>query len=309
MLHWLLPTQASDVAPKIDGVIALIFWVCVAFFVSITTVMVYFIIRYRKRPGEGPTAYITGNALLEAFWIVLPGLLLLGIFAYGFSTFKDIRTPKDGLEINVTGRQWLWQFRYPNGRTSVNELRLPINEPVKLVMRSDDVIHDFYVPEFRLKQDMLPNRYTYMWFTPTKTGTYDILCAEYCGTGHSSMLGKLVVLEKAAYEDWQKASLTKPEGQDPIELGRRLFTSRGCNACHTLTGQPSVGPTLKGAYGHEVTLQDGRTTQADENYLLESILEPKQKVVKGFQPVMPPYAGMLSQDEAEALVDFIKTLK
>jgi cytochrome c oxidase subunit 2 len=127
--------------------------------------------------------------------------LLVGIFAYGFSTFKGIRTPKEGLEINVTGRQWLWQFRYPNERISVNELRLPVNEPIKLVMSSDDVIHDFYVPEFRLKQDILPNRYTYMWFTPTKTGTYDIFCAEYCGTGHSAMLGKLVVLEKATYKD------------------------------------------------------------------------------------------------------------
>ena len=245
-------------------------------------------------------------------WTIIPSILLIVIFVYGFVVYKEMRTPpKDALEINVMGKQWLWQFKYNNGKTTLNELYVPEGRPVKLVMISDDVLHSLFVPAFRVKQDLVGGMYTYLWFTPTKTGTYDLFCTEYCGTGHSAMLGKVIVMNPEEYEKWEKGEKEEKVVAEisPVELGKQLFTQRGCNACHSIDGSPLVGPSFKGVFGRKQTLQDGQEITVDENYTRESLSEPQAKIVKGFQPVMPSFKGMLSDEEISAIIAYLKTLK
>jgi cytochrome c oxidase subunit 2 len=236
------------------------------------------------------------------------------IFVYGFVVFRDMRNPPaDATEINVTAKQWLWQFEYYNGKKTLNELYVQQNRPVKLVMRSEDVIHSFFVPDFRVKQDILGGRYTQLWFTPTKVGTFQLFCAEYCGTGHSKMLGKVVVLSPEAYDIWEKgARVTEEIGVASLpdaERGEQIYKQSGCNACHSLDGSTGVGPSWKSLVGHKVAMQNGEEITADENYIRESILEPQAKIVKGYQPVMPSFKGILSDADISALISYMKTLK
>jgi cytochrome c oxidase subunit 2 len=218
--------------------------------------------------------------------------------------------PQDSLEITVIGRQWLWQFKYNSGRTTLNELYVPEGRPVKLVMRSEDVLHSFYVPAFRVKQDLVGGMYTDLWFTAIKIGTYQIFCAEYCGTGHSAMLGKVIVMNPQEYQKWERGEEEKAVASlPPAETGKQLYTQRGCNACHSVDGSKLVGPSWKGIYGHEVELQDGTKVIADENYLRESILEPQAQMVKGYTPVMPSFKGVISENEVSDIIAYIKTLK
>lgn len=236
------------------------------------------------------------------------------MFIYGFVVYKDMRTPPaDAVDITVVGKQWLWTFEYYNGKKTLNELYVEQNRPVRLVMQADDVLHSFFVPGFRVKQDLVPGRYVQLWFTPTKIGTFDIFCAEYCGTGHSVMLGKVIVLSPEAYDIWEHGL---PGGEDtavanlpPAELGEKIYKEKGCNACHSVDGSTLVGPSFKGVFGHKVELTDGSTVDADENYIRQSILEPQTQVVKGFQPVMPSFKGILSDDEVTAVIAYIKTLE
>ena len=221
--------------------------------------------------------------------------------------------PKDAVDITVTGKQWLWTFEYYNGKKTLNELYVRQNRPVRMVMRADDVIHSFFVPAFRVKQDLMPGRYTQLWFTPTKIGTFDIFCAEYCGTGHSKMLGKVIVLSPEAYDIWEKGVAV--DGGEavaslpPAELGEKLYKGKGCNACHSVDGSVVIGPSFKGLYEREGELEDGASYTADENYIMQSILEPQEQIVKGFQPVMPSFKGILSDAEITAIIAYIKTLK
>jgi cytochrome c oxidase subunit 2 len=312
-MNW-LPEEASNLARNVDTVIWFVTIISLVFFFLITVVLVFFAIKYRRKNGEDETPYITGNHFLETLWTIVPSILVLVIFAYGFIVFKQMRTPpQEALEINVIGKQWLWQFQYDNGKTTINELYVQQNRPVKLIMRSEDVIHSFFVPAFRVKQDLLGGMYTYLWFTPTKVGVFDLYCAEYCGTGHSKMLGKVIVMSPEAYERWRKGEEREEQkgvaSISPVQLGEQLYQQRGCNACHTIDGTPSVGPSWKGLFGHEVTLQDGTKVTADENYIRESILEPQAKLVKGYQPVMPSFKGILTDEEISAIIAYIKTLK
>lgn len=311
-MNW-LPEQASEFAARVDTVIWFVTIISLISFLLITIGLVYFAIKYRRRSENDETPYITGNHFLETLWTVIPSILVMIIFVHGFLIFKEMRTPPaEAVEVNVVGRQWLWQFQYPNGKTTLNELYVEQNRPVKMVMRSDDVLHSFFVPAFRVKQDLVGGIYTYLWFTPTKVGIYDMYCAEYCGTGHSAMLAKVIVMSPEAFERWEGGEEEKGEavaGLPPEKLGEKLYKERGCNACHSIDGSTLVGPTWKGVFGHEVTVTDGSTVIADENYIRQSIVEPQAKMVKGFGPVMPSFKGILSDAEVDAIIAYIKTLK
>jgi len=309
-----IPEAASNLASKVDGLLLVITFISIFFFVLISAVLIYFAVKYRRRSDDEETPYITGNKTLEIVWTVIPSILLLLLFVYGFVVYKDMRTPpKDAVDITVTGKQWLWTFEYYNGKKTLNELYVRQNRPVRMVMRGDDVIHSFFVPAFRVKQDLMPGRYTQLWFTPTKIGTFDIFCAEYCGTGHSKMLGKVIVLSPEAYDIWEKGVAV--DGGEavaslpPAELGEKLYKGKGCNACHSVDGSVVIGPSFKGLYEREGELEDGASYTADENYIMQSILEPQEQIVKGFQPVMPSFKGILSDAEITAIIAYMKTLK
>ncbi len=309
-----IPEAASNLASKVDGLLLVITFISIFFFVLISAVLIYFAVKYRRRSDDEETPYITGNQTLEIIWTVIPSILLILLFVYGFVVYKDMRTPpKDAVDITVTGKQWLWTFEYYNGKKTLNELYVRLNRPVRMVMRADDVIHSFFVPAFRVKQDLMPGRYTQLWFTPTKIGTFDIFCAEYCGTGHSKMLGKVIVLSPEAYDIWEKGVAV--DGGEavaslpPAELGEKLYKGKSCNACHSVDGSVVIGPSFKGLYEREGELEDGASYTADENYIMQSILEPQEQIVKGFQPVMPSFKGILSDAEITAIIAYIKTLK
>jgi cytochrome c oxidase subunit II len=311
-MNW-LPEVASNLAVKVDGVLWFVTIISLIFFILISILLVYFAIKYRRRAENEETPHITGNQTLEIIWTVIPSILLMVIFVYGFVVFKDMRTPPvEATEINVVGKQWLWQFEYYNGKKTLNELYVEQNRPVKLVMRSDDVLHSFFVPAFRVKQDLIGGMYTQLWFTPTKVGTFQLFCAEYCGTGHSKMLGKVIVMSPEAYDIWEKGKeIEEEKGVATLpsaERGEQIYTQSGCNACHSLDGSTGVGPSWKSLVGHKVEMQNGEEITADENYIRQSILEPQAKIVKGYQPVMPSFKGILSDDDISALIAYMKTL-
>ena len=223
--------------------------------------------------------------------------------------FRDLRTPVPGAaDIHVVAKQFFYTFQYPDGRKAVNELRVPQGRPLKLLMISEDVIHGFFIPDYRIKQDILPGQYTTLWLSPDKAGAYDIFCTQYCGVGHSTMRARLVVMPPAEYARWA-ASGGAEAGLPPAERGKRLVEKSGCLGCHSEDGTPKVGPTFKGLYDRKVALADGRTVEADEGYVRESILDPGAKVVKGFANIMPTFKGTLSDDDVTAIVAYIKTLR
>ncbi len=315
MTSW-IPESASNLASNVDNITLFVTVLSVFFCVLISFFLIYYSIKYRRKSENQETAYITGNELIEIIWTVIPSILLMVIFAWGYIAFRELKhPPADALEINVIAKQWLWQFEYFNGKKSINEMYVQKGRPVRLIMRSDDVIHSFFVPQFRVKQDVLPVNYSQLWFTPTKTGTYDIYCTEYCGAGHSKMLGKVNVLSPEAYARWERADEFGGDavagGSDlpPAERGENLYSQRGCNACHSLDGADGVGPTFKGLFGREEKLVDGSVVIADENYIKESIYVPQAKMVAGYAPVMPAFKGILSDDEVTAIIEFLKTQK
>jgi cytochrome c oxidase subunit II len=308
--------EASLASHDVDAVFIFILVIAGFFFILTQGLLIYFAVRYRRKKGETAstvsTPYITGNHALEIIWIVIPSLLLVGIFAYGLQVFLKMRTPLPGAtEVQVTASQFQWSFKYPDGRNSANELRLALGKPVKLIMTSRDVIHGFFIPAYRQKQDVLPGSYTYLWLLPKKLGTFDIYCSQYCGTGHSLMRGTLIVMPEAEYLSWEQGEQIKLRSgtQAPAEKGKAVFESAGCLGCHSTDGSAKVGPTLKGIFGSKVELTDGKTVQADEEYLRESLVEPNAKVVKGFQPIMPTFKATLKDEEITALIAFMKTLK
>lgn len=305
----MLPEAASTFAPAVDRVFWFIFGLSTFFFFLIVALMVYFVLRYRNNREVLPAFH---SIHLEIVWTVIPLILVIVIFFLGWKAFLLQRSvPSQAFELQVNARQWLWEFRTPDGQVSVNRVVIPADTPVKVILSSSDVIHSFYVPAFRVKMDAVPGRYTYAWFQ-AKPGTYTLYCAEYCGTAHSLMLATLEVVPKEEYEKRKSGATAVPAAatsQDPVALGKTLFQTKGCNACHSVDGTPGVGPSLKGVFGHKVRLADGREVVADENYIRSSILNPTADVVEGFNPVMPPYAGLLSEEELNALIAYIKSLK
>jgi cytochrome c oxidase subunit 2 len=302
-----LPPQASTLAPEVDSLYYFIFWGCAFFFVLILGLCVLFILRYRRREGEPVLESSHHNTTLEFTWSVIPLILAMVVFVWGFRSYMSMSVaPANTLDYTVVGKRWLWEITHPNGLVAINEMTVPQGRPVKVLLRSEDVIHSFFVPAFRVKQDALPNRYTTLWFEATMPGDFDLFCTEYCGTGHSTMLAKVHVLAPAEYDAWVEAQATDVEPTP--EAGEKLYVSKACVTCHTLDGSVKTGPSFKGLFGRQEPLADGTSVLVDENYLRTSILEPGRQVVAGFSPVMPAYAGMLKPNEIDALIAYIKTV-
>jgi cytochrome c oxidase subunit 2 len=301
----LFPERASTMAASVDALYTFLIVVSVFFSLLIALSIIFFAIRYRRRSETERPALVSGGMTLEIVWTVIPFLLTMVMFGWGASVFFELnRPPDDAMNIYVVGKQWMWKVQHLGGQREINELHIPIGRSVKLTMTSQDVIHDFFVPAFRTKADVLPGRYTNLWFKPTKPGKYHLFCAEYCGTEHSGMIGWVYVMEPAAYELW----LSGGAGEGTLASnGEKLFQSLACANCHRpdLTGR---GPNLVGVFGRPVQLAGGGTVIADENYVRESILNPAAKVVAGYQPVMPTFQGLVTEDELLQLIEYIKSL-
>ncbi len=307
---FLLPADGSSYAREHDGLFVFIVLLSVVFFTLITGLAGWFVWRYRRSRSLGPTPHITHNTQLEIVWSVIPLLILTSIFFWGFNSYMSATTSHgDALEIQVQGKKWLWTFEYPDGTRTVNEIHVPAGKPVKLVMSSEDVIHSFFLPEFRVKQDVLPNRYTELSFTPEKEGLFTAFCAEYCGRSHSDMMAKVWVDSDAKFQKWREEGDETTRTMPLAQLGAMLFESRGCNTCHSIDGTRGQGPTFKGIFGNRAHLASGQNASVDENYLRESMLDPQAKVVAGFEPIMPTFQGLLREREIKALVEFIKEQK
>ena len=304
----LFPEPRSTTAEQVDDLFYFILLVSAFFFAIIVGVMVLFLVKYREQPGGAVQRSPSHNNALEITWTVVPAIFVGAIFFWGFVGYLDMRQPPDNsYEIQVTAKKWSWSFTYPNGHID-NNLHVPEDRPVRLVMSSDDVIHSLYIPAFRLKMDVIPGRYTTTWFESEMPGEYTLFCAEYCGTQHSKMLAKVVVHPSGEFEKWLADAANFLETVTPIQAGEILYQRRGCIQCHSVDGAAKVGPTFKDVFGTNQALTDGTSVTVDENYLRESILEPQAKVRAGYKPVMPTYQGQLKDEEISALIAYIKSL-
>jgi cytochrome c oxidase subunit II len=302
----LSPPQASTIAGKVDQLQYALTGITIFFTVAIFLTILYFMVKYRRRsPNERPAA-IEGSIPLELLWTVIPSLICVVLFLWGASLyFANAKTPDGAMEIFVTGKQWMWKVQHPEGVREIDELHVPLGRPVKLTMTSEDVIHDFYIPAFRIKKDVLPGRYTSLWFTATQTGKYHLFCAQYCGAFHAGMGGWVIVMEQADYEKWLNGEVT---GQSMEASGENLFESRGCATCHVADGSGS-GPSLVGLYGQTVTLATGATATVDEPYLREAVLHPDAKAITGFTGTMPSYQGQFNEEQILDLIAYIRSLR
>jgi cytochrome c oxidase subunit 2 len=305
-----LPPQASTVAPAIDHLHYFVITTTMLGALLITATGFWMVIRFRRRDEHEPEreqpapkvpAWLEGTVIAS----------LLGLFCLwwliGFLQFVRMRVaPTDTLDIYVTAKQWMWRFSYADGHHSLSSVFVPAGRPVKLVMISRDVIHSFFVPDFRVKQDVIPGRQTTLWFQADHAGVHEILCAEYCGTGHSRMRGEVVVLEPADYERWLESAGPQPELADQ---GRRAAAEHGCLRCHTLDGTPHIGPSWRGLYHATIPLQDGSTAFVDEAFITESMMDPRAKIHSGFQPVMPSFLGQIAPAETAAIIALIRSLE
>jgi cytochrome c oxidase subunit II len=300
----LMPEQASTVAGEVDALYATLWTITVFFTVLIATLIIFFAIKYRRRGDGAVPPRIEGSTRLEVAWTVFPGVIGLGVFTWGaVMYFALAKPPADALEIWVVGKQWMWKLQHPGGQREINELHVPADQPVRLNMISEDVIHSFFIPDFRIKQDVLPGRYTTLWFTATRPGRYRLYCAEYCGTWHSKMSGWVVVQKPADYQSWLVA---QAEGSAGLE-GAKLFRQLRCLSCHSRGGE-QVAPILENVAGSRVLLDNGEKVTADDTYLRESILNPRAKVVAGYRAVMPPFEGQVNEDDIVKLVTYIRSL-
>ena len=301
----LFPEQASSIASQVDGLYFLLVAVSAFFTLLIFALVFVFAVKYRH--SAHPRAeQIEGSLPLELTWTLIPLGISMIFFAWGaLIYFQQARPPRGAMEVYAVGKQWMWKFEHETGQREINSLHVPVNRDIKMIMSSQDVIHSFYVPAFRIKQDVLPGRYTSTWFRPTKVGTYHLFCAEYCGTQHSGMIGEVVVMEPTAYQAWLAsggASTTMAVN------GKEMFTQLGCATCHRSDGTQGRGPNLAGVFGKPVQLADGRSVMADENYVRESILNPQAKIAAGFQPIMPTFQGQVTEEGLGALVSYVKSL-
>lgn len=300
------PTTTTE---AVDPVFMFILGACILLLTGITVVMVAFVIRYHRSRSPEPTSQAATNLWLEIIWTALPTVLVLAMFYYGWSSYLSLRhVPPGAMEVTAVARMWSWSFEYQGGKTSPR-LYVPVGKPVRVDLVSKDVLHGFYIPAFRVKRDVVPGMKNHVWFVAPKAGSYDIFCSVYCGTGHSAMITSVEAVPEAEFQAWLSHG---EEGEREKEgHGRELLEKHGCLGCHSLDGSPRVGPTLKGIWGHQVTVTEGGvelTLTVDEAYLVRSIRQPAAQVVKGFPPVMPPYPG-LSEEEVEEMVEFIRELK
>lgn len=320
-----LPDQASTFAERVDLLHYFVIIVTMLGSLGVGTTAVFFFVKYRRRREHQVTEYVVPSISIEFLFVTIPLVLFIVWFVIGLRDFTFLSTPpKNSLDVYVMAKQWMWKFSYPEGPNGVNVLHVPANRPVRLLMTSRDVIHAFYVPEFRIKSDVMPNRYTQIWFEATKTGTFQVLCTEYCGLDHSRMLAEVVVMEPAEYDRWLEEqrrgdlqnrqdaladkSLVLPSA-DMVVQGQRLAGEQGCFKCHSPDGEQHIGPTFLGMYGRVERLEDGRSIVADEGYITQSMMDPGLHIVAGYQNVMPTYQGKLHGAESAAIVEYIKSLK
>ncbi len=302
-------SRVSDLAGKTDSIFLFILFVSVILLGIITFLMVYFVIKYNRKKNPHPEN-IESNIILEIVWVIIPTILVLSMFYYGWAGFQSMRSvPKDAMVVKVTARMWSWLFEYENGKKN-NTLNVPVGRPVKLALSSQDVIHSLYIPAFRVKEDAVPKLKTYLWFNPIEVGSYDIFCAEYCGTGHYSMLSKLIVMPADEFKKWYEEGVVTIGEVKEMPHGLRIIEEEGCTVCHTTDGSPLVGPTFKGMFGMKqkvLTNGEEREITIDETYIRKSIREPNADLVKDFEPLMPELD--LTESQITDIIEYLKTLK
>jgi len=312
-MEWLrsimLPPQGSAFAREVDILYMFLFWLSVVFFVGIAGAALYFPWKYRYKPGR-VTPHVTHNTTIELVWSIGPLLICVGLFFWGLDGFlKYSVAPGEAMEIQITAKKWLWQFEYPDGSRTVNDIHLPVGKAVRFVMTSEDVLHDFYVPDMRVKHDIVPGRYTEIWFTPTVEGLHRATCAEYCGKGHSDMQAKITVESEDKFKEWMATGGTEWMNYKPEDWGQMQREEKGCATCHSIDGTRGQGPSWKGIWGKMEKLQDGKSVLVDENYVRESMMQPQAKIVQGFDPIMPTFQGLLHEQDIRGLIAYIKSLK
>lgn len=300
------PEQASTTAVGVDRLFIFLFVVCGALGLLVAFLLFYFSIRYRRRPGQvGPPPETHSSLALEWFWSLTPLAIFMVIFAWGATIyFHAFRAPDHATTIYVLGKQWMWKIQHPEGQREINELHVPTGRPFKLILTSEDVIHSFFVPDFRIHMDALPNRYTSVWFQAVRPGTHHLFCSQYCGTNHAGMIGRVIVMEPAEYQEWLNL---RAEGSLALE-GRKVFLKYRCISCHS-ADEDARAPVLEELFGKLVHLRDGGTVVADENYLRQSILDPGAKIVAGYQNLMPTFKGQVSEEEIIQIIAFVKSLR
>ena len=303
-----MPPAASSGAHEVDWLIRLLLYVCMFFFALIVSLLVTFVVTYRRGRVGGPQPSAAHSLPLELAWTAIPLAILITIFFFGFRGFVNLMTPaEDAYEIQVTGQKWAWLFTYPSGYVD-KDLHVPVDTPVSLTLTSNDVIHSLFVPAFRLKRDAVPGRYTRTWFAADRVGRFDLFCAEYCGEGHSRMHAYVIVQPKEEYRKWLADASAFLDRLPPAQAGRKVFEAQGCAQCHTVDGTAGIGPSLKNVFGAKQVLQDGASVVADENYIRESVMDPQARIAAGFQPVMPTFKGRLKDKEITVLIAYLKSI-
>ena len=299
------PEQASSIAKSVVDLYFFLTAITLFFTAGIFSTIFYFMIKYRRRsPDERPKA-IEGSFPLEVLWTAIPVVIVAVLFVWGSTLyFRNSEAPRGAMEIFVTGKQWMWKVEHPEGQREINELHVPLGRPVKLTMTSEDVIHDFFVPAFRVKKDVLPGRYTSMWFEATKLGTFHLFCAQYCGAFHAGMIGSIIVQEPDEYERWLAGGAP---GESMEQAGAKVFQASGCSACHLADGT-GLGPSLLGVFGQPVKLTTGETLTADDAYVRQHILTPKVTTVFGYKPIMPSFQGQLTEEQLNNVIAYIRAL-
>jgi cytochrome c oxidase subunit II len=306
-----MPNPASTVAAEVDGLFDALMWISVVSMAAIAAAMVYFCMKYRARSraaNEAALSQMDHSNMLELLWSVIPLVVVVAVFVPGFNQYVAMRTPpRAAYEVHATGQKWKWGFEYPEGLRHP-ELHVPVNTNVRVLIQSVDVLHSLFIPEFRVKMDAVPGRFTQLWFKAIQTGDFPVYCAEYCGTSHSDMITRVIVHTEEDFKGWVADEIKKIEAMPLADLGALTYNQMGCATCHSLDGTRKVGPSFKGLFGRSETLIGGSVT-VDENYIRESILEPQAKVVEGFPPSMPTFKGQLSDRRIAGLVEYIKTQK
>jgi cytochrome c oxidase subunit II len=302
-----MPPSASTLSDKVDALYFYLVGVTIFFTLLIWGVLSFFVIKYRRRnPYEIPRP-VAGSIKLETMWSVIPLIIAMTMFAWGAQVFfQQWRPPANAVEIYVVGKQWMWKIQHTTGQREINELHVPVGRKIKLIMTTEDVIHDFFIPAFRMKADVVPGRYTTLWFEATKPGTYHLFCAEYCGMNHSGMIGSVVAMEPTEFDVWLSGNSSQ---QSPAVAGQQIYVTLGCASCHGQTGEGGRGPALAGVFGKQVFLNNGQSVTADEAYIRESIVNPQAKLVTGFGPIMPTFQGQISEEQLLQILAFIKSLQ
>jgi cytochrome c oxidase subunit 2 len=299
------PQQASEQAATVDALYFFLVAVTGAFAALIAILVVVFAVKFHRRHDDEVGEVIHGSLALELLWTFIPLGITMVMFVWGAQVFFHMtRAPKGAMDIYIVGKQWMWKAQHMDGAREINELHVPLGRPVRLIMGSEDVIHSFFIPDFRVKADVVPGRFNHMWFTATKPGKYHIFCTQYCGTKHSNMIGWVTAMTPADYQTWLSGGSS---GGSMVDAGAKLFADLTCNTCHLDNGQ-GRGPVLKGLYGKQTLLTNGQTVTVDDVYIRESILNSQAKIVAGFQPIMPTFQGLVTEEQLLQLIAYVKSL-